>query len=138
MISQVILFMLITPKNTSEQWGLKGQRVLIPADLKKIQTSLPRIFNDDHLITLALKRRLSDRRYVDKQLIGPGLVNRVLTKLIEVNPLYQNIQIDLSWKNVSHDSDLELWNILPEKNHKRVEGEIDDSMRILKEIVMIM
>ena len=130
--------MLITPKNTSEQWGLKGQRVLIPADLKKIQTSLPRIFNDDHLITLALKRRLSDRRYVDKQLIGPGLVNRVLTKLIEVNPLYQNIQIDLSWKNVSHDSDLELWNILPEKNHKRVEGEIDDSMRILKEIVMIM
>ena len=75
---------------------------------------------------------------MDKQLIGPGLVNRVLTKLIEVNPLYQNIQIDLSWKNVSHDSDLELWNILPEKNHKRVEGEIDDSMRILKEIVMIM
>ena len=55
MISQVILFMLITPTNTSEQWGLKVQRVLIPADLKEIQTSLPRIFNDGHLITLALK-----------------------------------------------------------------------------------
>ena len=88
MISQVILFLFITPKNTSDQWGLKGQRVLIPADLKKIQTSLPRIFNVDHLITLALKRRLSDRRYVDKQVIRPGLVNRALAKPIEVNPLY--------------------------------------------------
>ena len=53
MISQVILFMFKRPKNTSEQWGLKGQRVLIPEHLKKIQTSLPRIFSDNHLITLA-------------------------------------------------------------------------------------
>ena len=138
MISQVILFMLITPTNTSEQWGLKVQRVLIPADLKEIQTSLPRIFNDDHLITLALKRRLSDRRSVDKQVNRLGNVNKALTKLIELNTLYQNILIDLSWKNVSRKSDPELWNILPEKNHKRVEGEIDNSMRVLKEIIMIM
>ena len=38
--------------------GLKGQCVLVPADLKKVQTTLPRSCNDEHIITLALKRRL--------------------------------------------------------------------------------
>ena len=55
-----------------------------------------------------------------------------------MNPFYQDIQIDLSWKNVSRESDPELWNTLPDKNHKHVAGEIDDSMRILKEIIMLM
>ena len=34
LIEQIIPFMLITAKHASEQWGLKGQCVLIPADLK--------------------------------------------------------------------------------------------------------
>ena len=44
-----------------------------------------------------------------------------------MNPLYQNIQIDPSWENVSQESDSELWNILTDENHRHVEGEIDDS-----------
>ena len=44
-----------------------------------------------------------------------------------MNPLYQNIQIDPSWENVSQESDPELWNILTDKNHKHVEGGIGDS-----------
>ena len=68
------------------------------------RSSLPRACTDDHLVTLALKQDLSDRGYVDKQVIRPGLVNRVLAKPIEVNPLYQNIQIDPSWENVSQES----------------------------------
>ena len=106
LISQVILSMFITAKHTSEQWGLKGQCVLVPADLKKVQTSLRRVYNDGHLMTLALKQRLSNSVYVDKQLVRSGLVSRTLAKLIEVNPLCQNIQIDLSWKNVSQESEL--------------------------------
>ena len=94
--------MFITAKLTSEQRGCVQcvQCVLVLADLKKVQTSLPRACNDDHLITLALKRRLSDRRYVDKPVIRPGYVNRALAKLIEVNPLYQSIQIDLSCEKI--------------------------------------
>ena len=67
--------MFITAKHTSGiHYGLKGQCVLVPADLKKVQTSLPRACNDDHLISLALKRRLSGSNYVEKQVIRPGLV----------------------------------------------------------------
>ena len=86
---------------------------------------MPTACNDDHLITLALKWRLSDGGYVVNQVIRLGLVNRVLAKLIEVNPLCQNIQINPPWENVSQESDSELWNT--DQNRKRVEGEIDDS-----------
>ena len=44
-----------------------------------------------------------------------------------MNLLYQNIQIDPSWENVSQESNSELWNILTDENHKHVEGEMDDS-----------
>ena len=52
LISQIIPFMFVTAKHTSEQCGLEGHCVLVLADLKKVQTSLPRTCNDDHLITL--------------------------------------------------------------------------------------
>ena len=60
---------------------------LFQQNLEKLQTSLLMACNDDDLITLALKQRLSDRGYVDKQLIKPGFINRELAKLIKVNPL---------------------------------------------------
>ena len=41
LISQIISFMFITTKHTSEQCGLKRQCVLVTVDLKKVQTSLP-------------------------------------------------------------------------------------------------
>ena len=73
---------------------------------------------------MTFKRRLNNRGYVDKQAIRPSLVNRALAQL---NPLYQNMQINMSWENVSQESDPRLWNILTDENRKDVEGEIDDS-----------
>ena len=55
LISQIIPFMFITAKHTSEQCGLEGHCVLVLADLKMVQTSLPRACNGDHFITLTLK-----------------------------------------------------------------------------------
>ena len=48
LISQVIPFMFMTAKHASEQWGLKDQYVLVPADFKKVQTSLSRARSDDN------------------------------------------------------------------------------------------
>ena len=92
-----------------------------------MQTSLPRVCNNDHLISLALKRRLRDADYVSKKMIRPALVDRALTKLIEINPLYANIRIDSHWENVRQESDPELWSILADENHKPVKGDINDS-----------
>ena len=83
---QIIPFMFIVAKAKGAQHGLKGQCVLVPADLKKIQTILPRSCDEEYLISLALKRRLSNKSAFNKQQIRPVFVNRALAKLIEINP----------------------------------------------------
>ena len=40
--------MFMTAKHAIEQWGLKGQCLLIPVDLKNLQTSLNRARSDDN------------------------------------------------------------------------------------------
>ena len=88
LISQIIPFMFIIAKHTSEQWGSKVHCIFVTAHLEKVHHSLPRACDDDHLITLVLKRRLSDRGYVDKWVIRPSLAKRALAKLIKVNSSY--------------------------------------------------
>ena len=101
LISQIIPSMFIVAKAKGAQHGLKGQCVLAPTDLKKVQTILPRSCNEEYLISLALKRRLSDKSAVNKQQIRPAFVNRALAKLIEINPFYNNVVVDNDWENVS-------------------------------------
>ena len=55
-ISQIIPFMYIVAKMKGVQHGLKRQCLLVPTDLKKIQTILPRSCDEKYLISLALKR----------------------------------------------------------------------------------
>ena len=55
LISQIISFMFIVAKTKGAQHGLKGQCVLVPADLEKIQTISPRSCDEEYLISLALK-----------------------------------------------------------------------------------
>ena len=101
LISQIIPSMFIVAKAKGAQHGLKGQCVLAPTDLKKVQTILPRSCNEEYLISLALKHRLSDKSAVNKQQIRPAFVNRALAKLIEINPFYNNVVVDNDWENVS-------------------------------------
>ena len=124
LISQIIPLMFIVTKAKGAQHGLKGQCVLVPTDLKKVQTILPRSFDEEYLIFLALKRRLSDKSAVNKQQICPAFVNRALAKLIEVNPFYKNVIVDNDWRNVSEQSDPEFWKLLTNDNAK--EFNIDD------------
>ena len=98
--------------------GLKGQYVLVPTDLKKVQTFFPRSCDEEYLISLALKRWLSDKSAVNKHQIRLAFVNRVLAKLIEINPFYKNVIVDNDWKNVSEQSDPEFWKLLMNGNSK--------------------
>ena len=130
LISQIIPFMFIVAKQKSSQDGLKGQCVLVPADLKKIQTELPRTCGDNNIISLALKRRLSDRGAIHKQNINPKNVNEALEKLVNVNPLYANVRIDNSWESLSKDSDPVTWNMLtnPEADILSDETDTEDEL----------
>ena len=102
------------------------------------QTSLPRACNDDHLIKLSLKRCLSNRGYVDKQVIRPGLVYRALAKLVEVNPLHQNIQLNMSGKMLVRIpiQNYGIYSLMRTISMLKVKLMI--VMRILKEMIMLM
>ena len=47
--------MFFVPEMIGAQHVLKGQCVLVPTDLKKIQTILPRSCDEEYLNSLALK-----------------------------------------------------------------------------------
>ena len=55
-ISQIIPLMFTFAKTKGAQHGFKEQCVLVPTDLKKVQTILLRTCYDEYLISLALKR----------------------------------------------------------------------------------
>ena len=130
LISQIIPFMFIVAKHKGAQHGLKGQCVLVPADLKKIETILPRSSDNENLISLALKRRLSDTSFVNKQNIRPALVNKALEKLVEINSFYKDVRIDDTWEDLSEESDPGLWNILTDENAKPQNDETDSDDEI--------
>ena len=93
LVSQIIPFMFIVPRHKGAQHGLKGQVVLVPSDFKKISKILPRSCDEGHIISLALKRRLSDKSFHHRQNIHPAAVNAALGKLIDINHLYQDIEL---------------------------------------------
>ena len=98
------------------QHGLKGQCVLVPTDLKKVQTILPRSCDEEYLNSPALKCCLTDKSAVNQQNIRPAAVNRALKKLTEINPFYENVTIDSEWEDLSEQSDPELWRLLTDEN----------------------
>ena len=112
LVAKIIPFMHIVSLTKGSQHGLKGHVVLVPADLSKVCTLLPRCTNNDNIISLALKRRLSDKSAVHKQFIRPTYVNAALLKLKKSNPFYKDVTIDTTWENVSQQSDPDLWEFL--------------------------
>ena len=131
-ISQIIPFMFIVAKTKGAQHGLKGQCVLVPTDLEKIQTILPRSCNEEYLVFLALKRQLADKSVVNKQQILPTLVNTAIQKLAQINPFYSNITIHNEWEDLSEQSDPVLWKLLTDKNaresNNRDQTDTDDDI----------
>lgn len=61
LISQILPCMLIVVKSKGAQFELKEQCVLVLANLKKIQTTLPQNWDKECLVLLALKRPFTDR-----------------------------------------------------------------------------
>ena len=84
----------------------------MPADLEKIQTILPRSFEEEYLTSLALKRQLTDKSVVSKEEICPALVTAALQKLPQINSFYSNITIHNGWEDLCEQSDPVLWNLL--------------------------
>ena len=60
--------MFIVARVKGAQHGLKGQCVLVPTDLRKVKSVLPRSCDETYLVSLALKCRLTDKSSVSIEL----------------------------------------------------------------------
>ena len=76
-----------------------------------------------------MKRRLSDKSFHHWQNIRPAAYNAALQNLIEVNHLYQDIELCLSWEQISESSDPELWNMLTNNDEIYSHVVIDDNIK---------
>ena len=61
-----------------------------------------------YLISLSLKRQLTDKSAVNKYQIKPAIFSKALEKITNINPFYENIAIANDWENLSEQSDPEL------------------------------
>ena len=104
--------MSITARHKGAQSGLKGQVVLVPTDVTKIQKVLPRSTYAGHLITVAIKRRLKDLSAYIKQNIRPEKINAAFIWLKENNTLYKDVEYDEGWAKALEEEDPELWNMV--------------------------
>ena len=58
------------------------------------------------------------------QLTNNKFVNRAFAKFTDISPFYENVIVDNDWKNVSEQSDRELWKLLTNDNGKELN--VDD------------
>ena len=110
LISQILPFMKVVALHTGAQYKISGQVVLVPTDLSKITTSLPRDTENAQIITLALKRRLSDKHPYHQQLIRPQYVNAAVQYLKLYSPHYSKVKLNTEWEARSAEQTSDLWN----------------------------
>ena len=116
LISKVLPFMKIVPLYTGAQKGIRGQVVLVPSDISKVTNSLPRLTSESQIITLALKRRLSDKHSFHKQFIRPQNVNNALTYLKNNSSFYSDTEINSQWETLSEEQNKELWSAITNRS----------------------
>ena len=112
LVSKITPFVFLVAKTKGAQHGLKGQCVLVPTELKKMWTILPRSCNKEYLIFLALKCWLTDKSVVNKQQVCPALVSAALQKLTKINPFYSHNTIDNDWEDLREQSGSLIWKLL--------------------------
>ncbi|XP_070559937.1 uncharacterized protein [Ptychodera flava] len=109
LITRIIPFMKIVALPSGGQHGLRGQVVLVPSNIQKTATTLPRQTSESQIVALSLKRRLSDKYSVKKQYIRPHNVNEALEYLKKNNPFYKNVTTNSQWTDNSQLENPELW-----------------------------
>lgn len=128
LISQILPFIEVIALHTGAQHKISGQVVLVPADLSKISTSLPRNTANAQIITLALKRWLSDKHPYHQQIIRPSYVNEAIAYLKSHSPLYTQVQLNSNWEQHSAEQSAELWTAVNSQNINNTEASMEENI----------
>ena len=92
-------FMHIRLLPTGGQKSLRGNVIVVPADIHHTVNMLPRYLNDSGTVTVRLKRKLQYRGFYEESNVRPAKVLTALQYLIEHSPYYHNesVSIDHNW-----------------------------------------
>ena len=139
LVSKVLPFMKIVALHRGAQTAIKGQIVLVPSDISKVTTNLPRPTPSSQIITLALKRRLSDKHSYHQEYIRPSYVNAAIQYLKKYSKCYSDVTVNNEWEKYSSENNLEFWtaavesanevNSVQEENSEQIvdsEDEVDN------------
>ncbi|XP_022312092.2 uncharacterized protein LOC111117320 [Crassostrea virginica] len=97
LIALHIPFMKVMMLPKGGQQNVHGPVVCVPSNLKKT-TSLPLNANENLLLRVKLKRRLSYKGYYEYQFVNPNHIKAALNYLKENNKWYENVEINSTWE----------------------------------------
>ena len=93
---------------SGKQKGIHGPVVMVPANVAKTVSALPRMLSDSQLVPVKLKRKLEYRGHVAYRKINIRKVNDALAYLKQNNPLYKDIAINDAWQETDDENLLQL------------------------------
>ena len=98
LVSLHIPFMKVISLPKGGQQNVHGPVVCVPSNIKKT-TSLPLNGDENLLLRVKLKRKLSYKGYYEYQFVNPNHIKMALNYLKENNQWYHGIEINKAWEN---------------------------------------
>ncbi|XP_062594109.1 uncharacterized protein LOC134255598 [Saccostrea cucullata] len=105
LIALHIPFMKVTMLPKGGQQNVHGPVVCVPSNIKK-SSSLPLNENENLLLRVKLKRKLSYKGYYEYQFVNPNHVKIALNYLKENNQWYHDVEINTTWEKDNDQSNL--------------------------------
>ncbi|XP_038066365.1 uncharacterized protein LOC119736418 [Patiria miniata] len=99
LIARNIAFMKIINLPKGGQKGCFGPCVCVPSNTTETVQSLPRTANENDMIRIKLKRKLSYKGHVEYQFVNKQYVEEALHYLKDSNKWYDDIEIEYDWIN---------------------------------------
>ena len=109
MISLRIPFMKMVALPCGKQRAIHGPAVNVPTDLHPVCELLPRLPSQAQLVPMKLKRKLCYKRHYMYEYVQPTKIMVALEWLKANNPLYADVDVNLSWEEDAAQDDSELW-----------------------------
>ncbi|XP_072554803.1 uncharacterized protein [Paramormyrops kingsleyae] len=94
-----IPFMRIVSLPKGGQNGVHGPVTCVPSSIPNVAEALPRVNNDDLMIRVKLKRKLTYKGHYKYEFVHPEKIKKALVYLTENNKFYSNVQFNDDWIN---------------------------------------
>ncbi|XP_072562264.1 uncharacterized protein [Paramormyrops kingsleyae] len=94
-----IPFMRIVSLPKGGQNGVHGPVTCVPSSISNVAESLPRVNDDDLMIRVKLKRKLTYKGHYKYEFVHPEKIKKALVYLTENNKFYSNVQFNDDWIN---------------------------------------